>query len=222
MKRKDVPGKASRARACARGRVGVLLGVLCLFLAGSVAPPFVFSPAWAQKPGQERQSEARPIAGPPRALPAPRAHAVEPSASNRVRVYSATPRGLFVSNNGGQSWAALPVERTREEVFSLAVHPTDPGVVVAGRRDGLWKTSDGGKTWIPLAYPTLGPYTPLAVAIAESQPNVVYVATAREGVYRSDDEGYRWANASKGLPEASAGGRPLSNGCQLLPPSVVR
>ena len=205
---KDVPRKAGRARAHARRRVGVLLGLGCLVLAGSVAPPFVFTPAWAQKPGQERQKEAQPIAGPPRALPAPRAHTVEPSASNRVRMYSATPRGLFVSNNSGQSWVSLPVERTREEVFSLAVHPTDPDVVVAGRRDGLWKTSDSGRTWIPLAYPTLGPYIPLAVAIAESHPNVIYVATAREGVYRSDDEGYRWANASKGLPEASAGGRP--------------
>ena len=98
------------------------------------------------------------------------------------------------------------MDRTGAEVFSLAVHPTDPGVVVVGRRDWLWKTSDGGKSWIALAYPTLGPYVPLAVAIAASHPNLIYVAMAREGVFRNDAEGYRWADASKGLPEASAGG----------------
>src|SRR2546422_976042 len=185
--------------------VGALLGVGLLLLAGSGT---VVTSAWAQQAKPERQTEARPIPGPPRVLPAPRVHAVERSPSHPARIYSGTPRGLFVSYDGGHSWAALPVDRTHEEVFSLAVHPADPGVVVVGRRDGLWKTRDGGKSWIALAYPTLGPYIPLAVAIAESHPNVIYVATAREGVYRSDDEGYRWTNASKGLPEASVGGRP--------------
>ena len=186
-------------------RVGALLGVGLLLLASSVT---VVTSAWAQQAKPERQTEARRIPGPPRVLPAPRVHAVERSPSHPARIYSGTPRGLFVSDDGGHSWAALPVDRTHEEVFSLAVHPADPGVVVVGRRDGLWKTRDGGKSWIALAYPTLGPYIPLAVAIAESHPNVIYVATAREGVYRSDDEGYRWTNASRGLPEASVGGRP--------------
>jgi photosystem II stability/assembly factor-like uncharacterized protein len=115
---------------------------------------------------------------------------------------------LFVSDDGGQSWAPLPVDRTHEEVFSVAVHPTDPGVAIVGRRDGLWQTRDGGRSWTALAYPTLGPYVPLAAAISQSQPDVIYVATAREGVYKSTDGGYRWANVSKGLPEARAGGRP--------------
>lgn len=171
--------------------------------------PFV----WVVTPGaaQARPADtvqARPLPGPPRALPVERAHAAEVSPSDPARVYSATSRGLFVSDNGGQSWAPLPVERTQEEVFSLALHPTDPGEVVVGRRDGLWQTRDGGKSWASLASPTVGPYVPLAVAIARSRPNVLYVATAREGVYRSADGGSRWTNASQGLPEATAGGRP--------------
>jgi len=100
------------------------------------------------------------------------------------------------------------MDRTQEEVFSVAVHPTDPGVVLVGRRDGLWQTRDGGRSWTPLAYPTAGPYVPLAVAVAQSQPDVMYVATARQGIHKSTDGGYRWAPASKGLPEARVGGRP--------------
>lgn len=189
------------------GGARALLYVACLSFAAYVTLAFAFTPAGAEKPGQEGQSQAKPIAGPPRGLPAPDVHAVEPSASYPAELYSATPRGLFVSSNSGQSWVALPVARTREEVFSVGVHPTDPAIVVAGRRDGLWKTGDGGRTWIPLASPTVGPYVPLAIAVAPSDPNVMFVATAREGVYRSDDGGYRWANAGKGLPEANAGGR---------------
>ena len=166
------------------------------------------TPAHAQKAEPGLRLEARPIPGSPRSLPGPGIHAVKVSPSPANRAYSATFRGLFVSDDGGQSWAPLPVNRSHEEVFSVAVHPTDPGVVVAGRRDGLWETQDGGRSWTPLPYPTPGPYVPLAVAISRSQPNVVYLATARDGVYKSIDGGYRWASASSGLPEARAGGRP--------------
>jgi len=86
--------------------------------------------------------------------------------------------------------------------------PTQPDVYYFGAvSGGVWKTVNAGITWEPIfddqPVSSIG-----SIAVAESDPNVIYVATAREGVYRSDDEGYRWANASKGLPEASAGGRP--------------
>lgn len=132
---------------------------------------------------------------------------MRPSRGVSGRVYSATPRGLLVSDDDGQSWVSLPVDRAHDEVFSVALHPSDPGVLFVGRRDGLWRTDDGGKLWAPVGSPTTGPYVPLAVAIAETQPNVLYVATARHGVLRSTDGGHRWTSASRGLPEARGGGR---------------
>ncbi|MFQ5520335.1 MAG: hypothetical protein ACE5FK_02955 [Candidatus Methylomirabilia bacterium] len=76
---------------------------------------------------------------------------------------------------------------------------------------GEFSITPGGEFWIavdtPLASPTSAPYIPLAVAIAGGQTDIIYIATARQGVYQSGDGGYRWANASKGLPEARAGGR---------------
>lgn len=181
----------------------ILLGLL--LLAESTAS---FSTFAQPAGGKEREIKARPVPGPSRVLPEGRAHAMKQSPSQPGRVYTGTPRGLFVSDDGGRSWALLAVDRTHEEVFTVAVHPTDPGVALVGRRDGLWQTRDGGSAWTPLAYPTLGPYVPLAAAISQSQPDVIYVATAREGVHKSMDGGYRWAAASKGLPEARAGGRP--------------
>lgn len=188
-------------------------GVLGLLVASHATPlpqglVVVPASAWAQPGEPKQQFEARTIPGPPGRLPSPRAHAVNTSPSHPGRVYSATPRGLFASDDRGQSWTPLAVDGTYQEVFSLAVHPTDPGLVLVGRRDGLWQTHDGGRSWIPLPYPPAGPAIPLAIARAESQPHVIYMATARGGVFKSIDNGYRWADASKGLPEAMAGGRP--------------
>ena len=59
-----------KRRDGSRRRVGVLLTFGWFVLAASVATPVAFTSAWAQKAGREWQGEARPIAGPPRTLPA--------------------------------------------------------------------------------------------------------------------------------------------------------
>jgi len=182
---------------------GVLLPSFLTLLA-SVVLLLAVAPVGAQK---VRPFEARLMAGPPAVLPAERVHTLRAHAARPVRVYGGTRLGLFVSGDRGRSWAALPVGGTHDEVFGLALHPTDPGVVVVGRRDGLWQTQDGGSAWSPLAAPVQGPHIPLAVALAESRPDVLYVATARHGLFRSPDGGRRWVPASQGLPEAVAGGR---------------
>jgi len=68
---------------------------------------------------------------------------------------------------------------------------------------GVWKTTDGGTTWEPLfdkqATSSIG-----AIAVASSDPNVVYVGTGEscirgnishgDGVYKSTDAGATWTN----------------------------
>ncbi len=189
-------------------RLGFVLAVGLLTLAGWAVTPFASLPAWAQQSELKRHAEARLIPGSVKALPVSGLHAVKLSRSDPDRVYAAGPSGLLVSSDGGQSWSPLAVANTNEEVFTLAVHPTDPNAVFAGRRDGLWQTRDGGKLWTPLASPTGNSYIPLALGVAEARPDVIYVATARQGIYRSADGGRSWTSASNGLPEARAGGRP--------------
>lgn len=81
---------------------------------------------------------------------------------------------------------------------TIAVHPTNPQVIYAGSIGqlghegcGVWKTTDGGQTWIPIAdqlpTPAVG-----AIAIDPTNPNRVYVITADEGLFRSDDAGGSW------------------------------
>ena len=69
---------------------------------------------------------------------------------------------------------------------------------------GVWKTTDGGENWRPIADEGLKAGSIGAVAVAPSDPNVVYVGTGSacprgnvspgDGAYRSTDGGETWEN----------------------------
>jgi photosystem II stability/assembly factor-like uncharacterized protein len=85
---------------------------------------------------------------------------------------------------------------------------------------GVWKTTDGGINWKPIfdkqkdASPAIG-----AIAVAESDPNVIYVGTGEacvrgnivggNGVYKSIDAGKTWTFV--GLADTHAIGRLIVN-----------
>ena len=183
----------------------------CVLLqAGLLVALLLFSAsAWplGEKP-EPSPLKARPRDGLRSSLLDQRITAVESSRWSARRLYGATPHSLLVSDDGGQSWVALPVGPTEEETFSLAVHPKDPEVVLLGRRDGLWRTRDGGRSWAPLSAPTTAPIVPLAIAVSEAEPDTIYLGTSRDGVFTSRDGGRQWTPASEGLPQARTGTRP--------------
>lgn len=67
---------------------------------------------------------------------------------------------------------------------------------------GLWKTVDGGTTWAPVTDGQIGSSSVGAVAVAASDPDVVYIGmgetelrgsiTQGDGVYKSTDGGVTW------------------------------
>lgn len=136
--------------------------------------------------------------------PHARLHGIEPDARNAQRLYAATPHGLMRSSDGGRSWQPLLVAQTHAEVFTFAMHPTQPDHLFVGRADGVWRSRDGGQTWQSVVVPGS---VPLALSIAASQPQTLYLGTARHGVMKSQDGGQHWHNVSHGLPEARAGRR---------------
>jgi photosystem II stability/assembly factor-like uncharacterized protein len=68
---------------------------------------------------------------------------------------------------------------------------------------GLWKTTDGGQTWRPVADQGLKSSSVGAVAVAESNPDIVYVGMGEtelrgniiqgDGIYKTTDGGKNWA-----------------------------
>src|SRR2546430_14036306 len=78
-------------------------------------------------------------------------------------------------------------------VTTVAGIPGKPSIYYFGTPGGgVWKTSDGGRTWKPIFdgvhVPSIG-----AVVVAPSNPNIVYVGTGEQlegnGVYKSTDAG---------------------------------
>ncbi len=83
-------------------------------------------------------------------------------------------------------------------VTSVCGVPSQPATYYIGTPGGgVWKTEDGGQVWKPISdqvhVASIG-----AVAVAPSDPKVVYVGTGEQtqgnGVYKSTDAGSTWTN----------------------------
>ena len=95
--------------------------------------------------------------------------------------------------------------------------PDDPATYYFGAAaGGVWKTEDAGQTWSPI-FDRAGAASVGALAIAPSNPKVIYVGTGQiqarydvasgDGMYRSDDGGATWRRI--GLTDSRAIGRIL-------------
>jgi hypothetical protein len=134
--------------------------------------------------------------------------AVAPS-DPQVVVVRTTDRGLLRSEDGGKTWVAAngTLKGAANAVRSVAVHPTDPDIMLraAGRADnqgnfegGLYKTVDAGKSWqkLPLDcdFDAVGPSALCGevVAFLPMDGKTMFVGCETLGLYRSDDGGDTW------------------------------
>ena len=125
-------------------------------------------------------------------------------------------RGIYRTTDGGKTWQHTLYVGPASGVSDLAIDPKDPRILYAGvwqfRRvpwtftsggpqDGIYKSSDGGKSWRKLTGHGLPPglMGRIGLAIAPSNPRRVYaLIEARGGIlWRSDDRGASWKMVSK-------------------------
>lgn len=116
-------------------------------------------------------------------------------------VYAGTSTGIYRKNATGPGWTALR-PGTREEILTLAADPEDDGTLYAGIGAyggfcGVLKSTDAGATWRSSSQ-GLGGNTTTALAIAASNPQVLYVGFAPAGVARSANGGATWRDVSPG------------------------
>lgn len=121
-------------------------------------------------------------------------------------------RGVFKTINGGATWKKVLYKGDAAGAEDLVIDPNNPETVYAtiwevyrtpykmwggGGASGLFKTSDGGATWVEL---TKKPGMPagtvgkigVAVSPADSKRVWAIVEANDGGLYRSDDAGMTW------------------------------
>ena len=115
----------------------------------------------------------------------------------------------------GLQWRSIGPYRGGR-VTAVTGVPGQPRVYYFGATGGgVWKTTDAGINWQPVTDGQLGTGSVGAVAVAESDPNVVYVGMGEscirgnvshgDGVYKSVDAGKTWKNV--GLEDTRQIGR---------------
>ena len=121
-------------------------------------------------------------------------------------------RGVFRSTDGGASWTKTLYKDDKSGGVDLAIHPKDPNIVYAalweawrkpwgmssgGPGSGMYKSTDGGRTWTDISRnPGLprGILGKIGVAVSPVDANRVYAIVEADsgGVFRSDDAGRTW------------------------------
>lgn len=178
--------------------------------------------------------------------------AVAPSNSNIVWVGTgeANPRnsvsygdGVYKSVDGGKTWTNMGLKKSFQ-IGSITIHPTNPEVVYVGalgrlygpnEERGLFKTTDGGKTWNRVLYVD-DKTGVLDIAMNPTDPETLLVATwerkrdefdsfrgdakspegtdgyapvvthgAGTGLWKTSDGGKSFKRLTKGLPTVKMG-----------------
>lgn len=103
-------------------------------------------------------------------------------------LYAASPQGLFVSKNKGQSWERL----LGGFVSVVAINPQDSQKLLSfSEKNKLARSNDGGRTWEKLNETFTGE-TPLFIAFSKQSPEIVYIITEKNSIYKSSNEGNSW------------------------------
>ena len=117
--------------------------------------------------------------------------------------------GVWKSNDYGRTWTPIFDDQPTQSIGAIAVAPSNPDIIYVATGEGLqrpdlsvgngiYKSTDGGKTWVHLGLRD-GQQIP-ALAVDPHDPNRVFAAVLghpygpneERGVFRSTDGGQTW------------------------------
>jgi photosystem II stability/assembly factor-like uncharacterized protein len=128
-----------------------------------------------------------------------------------------TERGVYKTTDGGKSWRRVLFVNDQTACSELVMEPGNPSVLYAGmwhvkrtpysmesggEGSGLYRSTDGGETWVNLsAHKGLpkGIWGVVNVAVAASNPDKVYatIENAAGGLFMSTDRGDTWTRVNE-------------------------
>jgi len=139
--------------------------------------------------------------------------------------------GIYKSTDGGQTFTHMGLTDT-QTIGRILIHPTNPDIVYVAASGhewtdnemrGVFKTTDGGKTWNKVFYksPRTGAWD---LVMDPTNPEVIYASMWQRirrkwsdprvepgysdgGVFKTTDGGKTWTGASAGLPAPQHRGR---------------
>lgn len=115
--------------------------------------------------------------------------------------------GVFKSIDGGNTWNQTGLNWLESDILTISrliINKSNPNILIAAARNGIWRTMDGGITWTQ--------YFPgqrfMDVEFHPTNPKIVYAATAERSksgidakIFRSLDGGITWTESIT-IPEA--------------------
>jgi photosystem II stability/assembly factor-like uncharacterized protein len=138
--------------------------------------------------------------------------------------------GLWKTTNAGVSWFPIFDQFTNvDSIGAIQVAPSDPNIVYAGTGDsvqgpsgdGMYKSTDAGKTWTHIGLEETTKINKMVVD--PKDPNLVVVSTQGDaqhngrGIYRTTDGGKTWENTLR--PENANGTRDVEYAFDM--PNVI-
>src|SRR5688572_5469522 len=139
--------------------------------------------------------------------------------------------GIYKSTDAGKTWRHMGLAETHT-IARIVVHPTNPDIVYVAatghgwtdnRERGVFKTTDGGQTWVQVYYKS-NRTGANDLVMDPTNPDVLYASLWQRirrkwsdprvepgyregGIIKTTDGGKTWTDASAGLPAPEFRGR---------------
>jgi len=128
-------------------------------------------------------------------------------------------RGVYRSEDGGTTWERTLYLTDSTAAIDLVQHPTNPDILYAamwersrgleyrnsfGATSGIWKTMDGGDTWIELTNGLMAgeDVGRIGISMCKSQPDILYAVydlpNFEVAVFKTDNGGDTWTRTNDG------------------------
>jgi photosystem II stability/assembly factor-like uncharacterized protein len=131
---------------------------------------------------------------------------IDPQNSNKMyaaawSVETQQAGDMFHSEDAGKTWETMPAMHGKS-IRAMAISASDSKTLVAGAVDGVFRSTDGGKSWQKISAGNSDIHSIESIAIDPKDPNAIYAGTWHLA-WKTDDGGANWHHISKGMIEDS-------------------